>query len=843
MAHPNRRRTGWLTAVVFLALATTAVTLIPSLQWVNRTFPGFFLYGNLTVAPYFLPHWSGQQAGLSFLDRVVAVDGETIAAPEQIYDRLRRSPAQEPIRYTVERRGETIELAIPPMRFSFQDWLLSSGIYLLGGLGFLIIGFAPFYMRSSAPAAPVLFFMASAISLWFVVTFDFMTARHWPLAVRPFALVLTCGAVIHLGLALTRTREALKKLRRRLALVYAASALLGTFFVATFHGPLEIWRWSQRLSYGYCLLAASLLLTFLVAALRRPASALERSRLRVVLFGALLGLCVPAFGTVLTSFFSWSIPYNVSFIPVVFFPLSVAYALLKYSLFDLDVALKVGLIRAALASSLLLIYGLLVSVLGVGIGVYAEDAPVPIFFSILVVVIFNPLLRWIEAAVDRYVYRKEYDPRQLQTDASALLRSLSRPQTVAEKSLKLIGERIGLDAAHLFFFFSADTGGPVIASLHAEADAARDLFLSRLHRLWSAHFGIARKGASKNEWLTDSAGREDREELAHVLTALKSELVIAIVFQDEVRGILALGKKNSGREFNGDDFALLCALADQLALALENGTLFEDSERSKESYRRLYDESQALNRRLIETDRQKKDFVANISHELRTPVCTILGYAEVLRDPAFAGDRHAILDRVATHGHELSQLMDNLLQFCRMESGSLSVALREMKVAEVFQALEIVARRLIRGRPIQFRVEIESSLETVLTDPEKFQQIMMHLLTNAVKFTERGEIAVGVRQTWERDEPFVECWIGDTGIGISRQDQEAIFEDFRQLERSSTRHYGGTGMGLSLCKKLAHSLRGRIEVRSEVGKGSVFSLILPVPRPQAEPAAPQAEAA
>jgi len=842
MAYPGRRRTGWLWIVALVAFTVAAATLVSSLQWVNRTFPGFFLYGNLTVAPYFLPHWSGQQAGLGFLDRVVAVDGETIAAPEQIYDRLRRSPAQGPIRYTVERRGETIELAIAPMRFSFQDWLLSSGIYLLGGLGFLIIGFAPFYMRSSAPAAPVLFFMASAISLFFVVTFDFMTARQWPLAVRPFALVLTCGAVIHLGLALTRTREALKKLRRRLAVVYGLSSLLGIFFVSTFNDPLDLWRWSQRLSYGYSLLAASLLLGFLFAALLRPASAVERSRLRVVLFGALLGLCVPAFGTVLTSFFSWSIPYNVSFIPVVFFPLSVAYALLKYSLFDLDVALKAGLTRAALAAALLLVYGLLVSVLGVGIGVYAEDALVPIFFSVLVVVLFNPLLRWIEAAVDRYVYRKEYDPRQLQTDASALLRSLSRPRTVAEKSLKLIGERIGLEAAHLFFF-SADNGGPVSASLNTEGNPDRDLLLRRLHSLWSIHFGTARKGASRNEWLADSTGREDREELGEMLTVLKAELVMTIVFQDEVRGILALGKKTSGREFNGDDFALLCALADQLALALENGTLFEDSERSKESYRRLYDESQALNRRLIETDRQKKDFVANISHELRTPVCTILGYAEVLRDPAFAGDRHAILDRVATHGHELSQLMDNLLQFCRMESGSLSVALREMKVAEVFQALEIVARRLIRGRPIQFRVEIESSPETVLTDPEKFQQIMMHLLTNAVKFTERGEITVGVRQTWERDQPFVECWIGDTGIGISLQDQEAIFEDFRQLERSSTRQYGGTGMGLSLCKKLAHSLRGRIEVQSGVGKGSVFTLIFPVPRPQTEPAAPQAEAA
>jgi signal transduction histidine kinase len=104
----------------------------------------------------------------------------------------------------------------------------------------------------------------------------------------------------------------------------------------------------------------------------------------------------------------------------------------------------------------------------------------------------------------------------------------------------------------------------------------------------------------------------------------------------------------------------------------------------------------------------------------------------------------------------------------------------------------------------------------------------MHFLTNAIKFTEKGEITVGVRQVLDKGAPFIECWMADTGIGISKQDQEAIFEDFRQLERSNVRKYGGTGMGLGISKKLAQSLGGRIAVESEAGKGSVFSLILPM---------------
>ncbi len=832
MAYPSQRRTGWLAVVAIVALLAVMGALVSSLQWVNRSFPGFFVYGNSTVAPYFLPQWSGNREGLRFLDRVLAVQGEPVARPDMLYDLVRASPPGVEFQYSVEKAGKVVQLVIPSMKFTFQDWLLSFATYLLAGLGFLVIGFTPFYMRAASPAAPPLFFMVSAVFFWFTTTFDFMTAHYLPKELRLFAMTFTPSAAIHLALALTRSAEELRRRRRYLYLAYGFSLALGVFYSLTFYGPLEVWRWTLRVGYGYSFLVALAFVGLLWSALRNPRSDLERSRLRVILLGVFLGLFLPTLGTVLTSFFAWEVPYNLSFIPVVFFPLSVAYALLKYSLFELDLVVKAGLTRVALAGALLLLYVVLVSLLGVGAGVYGQEPLLPLLFSVLVVLIFNPLLRWIESAVDRYVYRKEYDPAEIQSEASALLRSLSRPQAVAERCAGLIAERMGIESACVGFR-PADQAPAVVASLGLDGDVAREA-LGRLYLLWSGHFGLSRKGLSKGEWLGEPLVREQQSELAEIFDKLRSELLIPIIFQQEIVGFFSFGRKRSRRDYDGDDFRLLCALADQLALALENGKLFEESERAQESYRRLYDESQALNQRLIEVDRLKKQFVANISHELRTPVCTILGYAEVLRDPAFAGDRRAILERVANHGQELSRLMDDLLQFSRMESGSLGVALREVRVREVFQALETMARRLIKGRPIQFRVDVESSVEGIVTDPEKFQQVLIHFLTNALKFTESGEIAVGIRPLVEKGELFVECWVSDTGIGISQRDQEVIFDEFRQLDGSSSRQYGGTGVGLSLCKKLAHSLSGRIEVQSEVGKGSVFSLILPARRPQTE---------
>jgi signal transduction histidine kinase len=122
---------------------------------------------------------------------------------------------------------------------------------------------------------------------------------------------------------------------------------------------------------------------------------------------------------------------------------------------------------------------------------------------------------------------------------------------------------------------------------------------------------------------------------------------------------------------------------------------------------------------------------------------------------------------------------------------------------------------------------VDPLTEWIETDAKKLQQILMQLLTNAVKFTEQGEIAIEARPAPDQAEAAIEIAVLDTGIGISEQDQEVIFEEFRQLDGSSTRRFGGTGVGLSLCRKLVESLRGTIEVESAVGYGSTFSLILP----------------
>ena len=283
----------------------------------------------------------------------------------------------------------------------------------------------------------------------------------------------------------------------------------------------------------------------------------------------------------------------------------------------------------------------------------------------------------------------------------------------------------------------------------------------------------------------------------------------------------------SRREYSAEDLRLLLILTDQLALSLENGRLYEESVKA-------YAEAESTNKQLIEMDRVKKQFVANICHEVRTPVSTIIGYAEVLLlNPHLKGEARDVLDRLVNNGQELADLMDNLMNYSRMEGDASIARFEVVQLKEILLGLKMMTQRLIRERPIQFGIKVDTTIDTIESDAQKLQQILVQLLTNALKFTERGRIDLTIQAINEAGRDFVKIAVADTGIGIKREDQEIIFEDFRQLDGSSTRQYGGTGLGLGLSKKLAAALGGTIQVSSEVGVGSVFSLLLPVKGPPA----------
>ena len=809
-----------LATIGLIALLFIGATLVASSHWISRPFPGFFLHENLTVGPYFLPGWTGGVAGVRALDRVVAVDGRLLQQRGDLYDLVKRSPPGSRFLYRVIRDSQTLEFSIPSMTLSLHDWFLSFGVYVVMGLTFVIIGVAPYYFHASSRAAVPLCFMVMAVFLWFETTFDFMTAGTLPKELRILGLAFTPSAAVHLALLLKSGKPLGRSHPVYLAFIYGVSLMLAWLNSVTFFGPAETWIYTFRAGYVFTCLGALTFLALIGSALRGSLPDLERSRLRVIFVGALLGFLIPTLSTVLASSFQLPIPYNVALVPTVFFPLSVAYALLKYSLFDLGNALKVALSRIALTGFLLAMYAVVVFLLAPWVGT-DNDPFVPLFFSVLVVIVFNPLLRWIEAVVDRYVYRQDYDAVRVQEEISLFLRSLAPPPALARGFIERVERGIGIVTATLAYHpKKAD------ACLTVSPDGVEQSYslIDEGIRLFSERIGSdSYHGISRGEVTTNPSFKDRRDDTLALFDRWKAELLMPLVFEREVRGFVSFGEKRSRREYSAEDLRLLLTLTDQLALSLENGRLYDESVKA-------YNKAEATTKRLIEMDRVKKQFVANICHELRTPVSTIIGYAEVLLllDPELKDEARNVLDRLVNNGQELAGLMDSLMNFSRIEEDASSAQFEVVKLKEILLGLQMMTKRLIRERPIQFGINMESTIDTIESDAQKLQQILIQLLTNALKFTERGRIDLTIQVINEGGDDFVKIAVADTGIGIKREDQEVIFEDFRQLDGSSTRQYGGTGLGLGLSKKLAAALGGTIQVSSEVGVGSVFSLVLPV---------------
>jgi signal transduction histidine kinase len=819
MGHRVRQQRFLLLAMSLIALVFIGKSLASSYQWISRPFPGFFLHENLTVGPYFLPEWTGGRAGLRALDRIVAVDDQPLRERGKLYAAVQRASPDSSFRYRIVRNSRTLELVVPSMTLSLHDWFLTFGVYVFMGIAFLVIGAAPYYFGAPSPAALPLCFMVMAVFVWFETTFDFMTAGSLPKEMRIFGLMLTPSAAIHLALLL-KTGEPLRRSRPLyLCCIYGISLVLGCLTSATFFGPPQTWINIFRAGYVFTCASALVFLAIIWSALRGPLPDLERSRLRVMLVGALLGFLVPTAATVLTSSFHLPIPYNLALVPTVFFPLSVAYALLKYSLFDLGNVLKVALSRIVLTAFLLAMYAAIVFLLSPWAG-GDRDPFVPLFFSVIVVLVFNPLLRWMETVVDRYVYRQDYDPARVQEEVSLFLRSLAEPSTLANGFIERVRKGVGIETAMLAYRPKEADQYLMLGADGVEQSSAR--VSEGVRVLTTVQGSIYYHGISRGEVMTNPLFHAEREVMLALFDQWKTELLMPLVFERQVRGFVSLGAKRSRREYSAEDLRLLSTLTDQLALSLENGRLYEESVQA-------YNKADATSKKLMEMDRVKKQFVANICHELRTPVSIIIGYAEVLlSDSQLQGASRRALACLVNNGQELAELMNNLMNYSRMETESSIAQFEVVKLKEILLGLEMMTQRLIRERPIQFGINVESTIDTIESDAQKLQQILVQLLTNALKFTEKGRIDLIVQLVKEEAVDFLKITVADTGIGIRREDQEIIFEDFRQLDGSSSRHYGGTGLGLGLCKKLAAALGGTIQVSSEVGVGSVFSLLLPV---------------
>ena len=248
-------------------------------------------------------------------------------------------------------------------------------------------------------------------------------------------------------------------------------------------------------------------------------------------------------------------------------------------------------------------------------------------------------------------------------------------------------------------------------------------------------------------------------------------------------------------------------------LAIENANLFHEIEEKS--------------RQLQLASQHKSQFLANMSHELRTPLNAILGYTELILDNIY-GDipdkARATLDRVQSNGKHLLGLINDVLDLSKIEAGQLNLTLTDYSIKDVVYSVFSAVESLANNKKLALKVDLAPELPPAHGDERRLTQVLLNLVGNAIKFTDKGEVAIKASSA----NGSVTVAVQDTGPGISESDQAKIFEEFQQADSSTTKEKGGTGLGLAIAKRIVEMHGGRLWVESKVGQGSTFAFTVPV---------------
>lgn len=342
--------------------------------------------------------------------------------------------------------------------------------------------------------------------------------------------------------------------------------------------------------------------------------------------------------------------------------------------------------------------------------------------------------------------------------------------------------------------------------------------------LWFSDKGIVPEAARiETSVLVNDVGSDTRYLPNPLLPDTRSELAVPMIASGKRIGVLDL-QANTPKHFNDDIVRVMSMLAEQLAIAVENATLFDEVERARQ-------EQVAMTEQLRAVDSMKSQFLASMSHELRTPLNAILNFTKFVQTGMLGtvNDKQKdALTKTINSGKHLLALINDVLDITKIESNMLNLFVEKgVSLADELETTAATAETLLGEKPdVTFVRDYDlTQLPDIICDRRRVRQILLNLVSNACKFTEKGQVKLGARV--DADAGQIHLMVRDTGPGIAAEDHAMIFEPFRQSHAGMSKG-GGTGLGLPIARRLAEAHGGRLSMESTVGQGTTFSVVLPI---------------
>lgn len=807
--------------LVVLFAGVSASCLINALSFIDKPFPGFLLYKNSMVPEVSLSGWSGYRSGLiKSYDKVIGIEGRELS-PHQIYDLVESKPIGASVNYTVSRDDKLLNLSIPTMRFTPRDFVSIFCVAYVVGYIIFITGILVYLSKPDLLSGKVFFMFCFSMGIWFTCIFD--TQSGYLLGAIPFiGWMFTPAFCISLAFIFPSTKKFIKNTSLIMLAPFLPSLALFIMHLSYFDSQ-HIWKKVDMLTWFYVLTATLAFVASATMSYNKPTFSLEKERARVILLGAFVGFLTPALCAFMITAFGISNLNNLAAL-VIFFPASIAYAIVKHKLFDIDVIIKRTLVYGTLTGVVVAFFALMVIGFNVAFANYNDWRKTAFFvtlISVFLVMALNPLKNQIQNFVDMTLFREKYDYHKTVEEISFAMISLLNLNEIAGKIISTIEQTMFSSPVYLVLI-NENSGDYEVYAKSRNAHARDGLFIkedSDLVQLLNRH----REEIFKEDLTAEEkyAGYENR--LIKVYRDFEAALFSPLFFKERLIGILALGEKRSRLSYSSEDIKLLRILANQSAVAIENASAFklvEDYAKKLEDTNKELWETQM---QLIQSEKMSAigQLAAGIAHEIRNPLNIIEGARYYLSQIINGENSNVIKEYLDYIKHEIdrtNRLIDNLLKFSKVETPRFE----PVDINAIIENTLVLLRKQLNDNKVRLLTNFNYGIPNVVGDQNQLWQVFINIMANSIQaMPQGGELRIDTGLYYGSSERVFVSFT-DTGVGIDKKDLTKIFNPFFTTKDT------GTGLGLSISYRIIQEHKGKIVVSSDKGVGSTFVVELPV---------------
>ena len=580
--------------ISLLFLITSVICTWNALKWVDKPFAGFLVNERMVVSYLGPTHWTGVQAGLKFPDKVLKANGRSLISTRDLEKVIASVPVGGTISYSVQKGEQLIEVTIPTMRFSWMDFWVTFGTGLLTGLLYAFIGVVVFALKPDTTVSWSFLLSCMFLSISNVTAFDLVSTHVGLIRLYFFATTFCPAVVLHLSLVFPEKSKLLKYYPNAKVTPYLLSTLLVIPLELFYPEPkfLTVYSWVLF----YTVASATALLGSIVYASVKSASVLARTRAKVILFGAALAFPIPAAAPIV-SFWGGSlagVPIDIAELPLLIFPASIAYAIVKHNLFDVDQYIKrtVGyvIMTAIVATGYFALETVVkTAILDPLLGSSAEKA-YPIVFALLTVFAFNPVSLRVQAVVDKLFYRAQYDYKAAVTKVSDAITSIFDLNELVRQVIETVRKELFVDQAGVVLLDDRKKAcqavfiGDEAVTAEAAQQMKRELCIAYDDPLL-ALLAKEKKLVTIYDIEEDPLYASVREPCGRRFSELGATLALPLYAHDEFTGILAIGHKKSGHFYTREDIELLKTVSGMTSTAIEQAR----EKGQKEIMRKLFE--------------------------------------------------------------------------------------------------------------------------------------------------------------------------------------------------------------------------------------------------------------